>query len=287
MHDNPTSARVADDAWQTLRIAGPAALSFLQRILSNRVAGLGSDRASAAFILQPTGRILAAGIFFTDDDNVVALCPPGWRDKLQAGLEKYRIADPVQFEPLPAAAWPWLNPPTDLLAPTRFGVVRTPEGVAIRSDFFGDGDILWLGAMPSQLPTLTEADAEQLRIRAGTPAFGRELTEDTIPLEAGLYDWLSNTKGCYVGQEVIERMWSRDRIARRLVWVRGSGNPGDVALPAAIQGADGGKGVLTSLCQTAEGEALGLGYYPTQAPIAAYSGEGRQWTVAPVPVRTA
>ena len=62
--------------------------------------------------------------------------------------------------------------------------------------------------------------AEILRIEAGRPAFHADMTEDTIPLEAGIEDRaISHTKGCYVGQEIIVRVLHRGhgRVARHLV----------------------------------------------------------------------
>jgi aminomethyltransferase len=56
-----------------------------------------------------------------------------------------------------------------------------------------------------------------LRIRAGRPGVGRELTTEYIPLELGLWDEISFTKGCYTGQEIIARMESRNRLARMMV----------------------------------------------------------------------
>ncbi len=61
---------------------------------------------------------------------------------------------------------------------------------------------------------------ETLRIEAGRPRFGTDMTTETIPLEAGIEDRaISFTKGCYVGQEVIIRVLHRGhgRVARRLV----------------------------------------------------------------------
>ena len=63
-------------------------------------------------------------------------------------------------------------------------------------------------------------DAEIDANRSGPPAFGVDMDEDTIPLEAGIEDRaISLTKGCYVGQEVIIRVLHRGhgRVARRLV----------------------------------------------------------------------
>ena len=64
---------------------------------------------------------------------------------------------------------------------------------------------------------------EALRIEAGRPVFGLDMTDDTIPLEAGLLDRaISTTKGCYVGQEIIIRVLHRGggRVAKRLVMLR-------------------------------------------------------------------
>jgi folate-binding protein YgfZ len=64
---------------------------------------------------------------------------------------------------------------------------------------------------------------EALRIEAGRPRFGVDMTTDTIPLEAGLLErGISTTKGCYVGQEIVIRILHRGggRVAKRLVTLR-------------------------------------------------------------------
>src|SRR5262249_23650787 len=66
---------------------------------------------------------------------------------------------------------------------------------------------------------LDDDTAESIRIEAGVPRFGRDMDEETIPLEAGIESRaISFTKGCYVGQEVIIRVLHRGhgRIARKL-----------------------------------------------------------------------
>lgn len=64
--------------------------------------------------------------------------------------------------------------------------------------------------------TLDEATLDILRIERGYSAFGHELSQEYIPLETGLLDAISFTKGCYVGQEIIARMESRGRLAKVL-----------------------------------------------------------------------
>src|SRR5438093_1374933 len=64
---------------------------------------------------------------------------------------------------------------------------------------------------------------DTVRIEAGIPVFGRDMTEETIPLEANLEAALSYTKGCYIGQEVIARIEARGHVNRKLVGLLLSG----------------------------------------------------------------
>lgn len=64
-----------------------------------------------------------------------------------------------------------------------------------------------------------DATYNLLRLAAGQPEAGHELTEDYIPLETDLWGAVSFTKGCYIGQEIIARMESRGKLARRLAGV--------------------------------------------------------------------
>ncbi|MEM6284123.1 MAG: hypothetical protein AAF787_18160, partial [Chloroflexota bacterium] len=90
-----------------------------------------------------------------------------------------------------------------------------------------------------------------VRIRSGRPAVGRELTQNYIPLEVGLWDEVSFTKGCYTGQEIIARMESRARMAKVMVRVRLSEH---VDTPASL--AHNGKtvGNVTSSVKAPDGE---------------------------------
>jgi folate-binding protein YgfZ len=117
-----------------------------------------------------------------------------------------------------------------------------------------------------------EADRDTwhvLRLEAGTPAFGLDMDEDTIPLEAGIeHRAISFTKGCYVGQEVIVRVLHRGhgRVARRLVGLMASGEEPGASRPA-VAGGDalvaGGRDVgrVTSAAFSPRlGRSIALGY---------------------------
>jgi folate-binding protein YgfZ len=108
---------------------------------------------------------------------------------------------------------------------------------------------------------------DTLRIEAGLPIFGVDMDTDTIPLEAGLEDAISLTKGCYVGQEVVIRILHRGggRVVRRLVtWIADAASPEDTQAPLpgaaiAIDSKDIGR-VTSATWSPALGRLVGLGY---------------------------
>jgi tRNA-modifying protein YgfZ len=101
------------------------------------------------------------------------------------------------------------------------------------------------------------------RIRAGRPGIGHELSQDYIPLEAGLWDEVSFTKGCYTGQEIIARMESRNRLAKTMVRLQLSAW---VEAPANLYHESKQVGTLTSSVITPDGEILGIGF--VKVPLA-------------------
>lgn len=93
-----------------------------------------------------------------------------------------------------------------------------------------------------------------LRIRSGRPA-GLELSADYIPLEVGLWDEISFSKGCYTGQEIIARMESRGRLAKTLVKIALTSM---VAAPAAVYAQEKAVGRLTSSVKAPDGQIHAL-----------------------------
>jgi aminomethyltransferase len=95
-----------------------------------------------------------------------------------------------------------------------------------------------------------------LRIRAGRPGVGRELSQEYIPLEVGLWDEVSFHKGCYAGQEIIARMESRNRLARIMVRLT---LDAPVNAPADLIADGRTVGTVTSSVVTADGSSVGIG----------------------------
>jgi tRNA-modifying protein YgfZ len=122
-----------------------------------------------------------------------------------------------------------------------------------------DREVLWQRLLSSGLTVADAAAYDFLRIEAGLPRFGHELTGDYIPLEANLWADVSFNKGCYIGQEIIARMESRGKLAKKLVKLTA-----DAPLPlgATLLAAGKKAGTVTSTAVGPNG-AIGLGYLKT------------------------
>src|ERR1700730_16028408 len=211
-------------------VTGKDRVRFLNGQLTNDILSLRPGSAICACALTAKGK-LCADLFvaptkeshFLDAESVL-------RESLAARLEKYIIADDVTLEdvtdafglfhlldPLPAGggvAPPgsrrWAEEPDTLLvASNRFGI----PGI----DFwFPANQAAVLQEKLQQSPIDSQA-AENLRIEQGIARWGKELSEDVIPNEAGLDKRAINyTKGCYLGQEVISRIKSVGHVNRQL-----------------------------------------------------------------------
>lgn len=119
---------------------------------------------------------------------------------------------------------------------------------------------------------------EVVRVESGLPAYGREIGDKFIPLEAGLWDDVSFTKGCYIGQEIIARMESRGKLAKTLVGVK-SASPLEAGSFAGM--------TLTSVARSPRRGWIGLAFVkPAQAEPGAEINIGEaKARVAPLPFR--
>jgi aminomethyltransferase len=262
---------------------------FLHRMVSNDIKRLTPGQGTYATLLNPQGHILvdlrlycAEDCFFVDTDADL-------REKALLGLKRYVIADQVEFEPLDLYALAFQGPRSrPLLEKTlhinlpemqEFDHFATnyagfPVRVACADSTGEDGYEVWTqarellavwGAACGQAPTYgmlpcgTRA-LETLRIEAGIPRYGQELGEDTIPNEAGLWNALSFSKGCYVGQEIVERARSRGHVNWKLMGIVAESEPPPPAGAKLVQ--DGREvGDVTSSCISPTlGKTIALAY---------------------------
>jgi folate-binding protein YgfZ len=138
---------------------------------------------------------------------------------------------------------------SDFLGTPSFDIVVDSEYKERLSAALRDG-----GAVP------VGADAvEAVRIERGIPAFGKELTEDYNPHEANLVHHVSFSKGCYIGQEVIARLQTYQKVSKYLVGLRWDGE--GPALDSFLVHDGKRMGIVTSAARLPHtGANVGLGY---------------------------
>jgi len=134
-----------------------------------------------------------------------------------------------------------------------------------------DRDAIRAKLIEAGVVEMSDEVAEALRIEAGRPRFGIDMTTDTIPLEAGIENRaISFTKGCYVGQEVIIRVMHRGhgRVARRLVSIVIAGGNVPARGDKILLG-DRVVGEITSATASPKvGSPLALGYVQREHAVA-------------------
>jgi hypothetical protein len=238
-----------------IEVTGSDRLAYLNGLVTNKLVDLEPGRAARAFLLVPTkGRVLADFIACETGASTWLECQGGSGATVLQLLRKYYFGQDVAFADR-AGEWRVLAlvgpeagriltavvqdvPPAEEKTheETRLGgaTVRTLRW----SDAGPPGWHLWIpeDAVETARAALLEAGATAgpeeawtlLQIESGVAAYGRELDEDVIPLEAPTEDAIDHRKGCYPGQEVIARLHVRGRPARHL---RGLRIEGDEPLP--------------------------------------------------------
>jgi aminomethyltransferase len=144
-------------------------------------------------------------------------------------------------------------------------------------------EALWTRAIAAGAVPAGEAAFQWLRLVAGLPYVGHELTEDYIPLEANLWHAVSLQKGCYIGQEIIARMESRGKLARRLVGLR---LEAPVLEGAAVMAGGATAGTVTTAGDLPDLGPVALAFLKTGQcePGTAVSVGGVAGVVTPVPL---
>lgn len=230
-----------------LRLSGKDHLKFLQGMLTNDVMKLGEGDGMYAAILTVKGRMLSDMRVYREKESVLLDLEPGLNIKVGEILKRYRLSYKASIDDLteslgliyvhgPLASGLLLEVagmeslPVDELGHVRavidgrdvtvVKVTRTGgEGYDIYVPADGLSDI-WnvltdRGKAHGIMP-VGRAALDTLRIEAGIPVYGIDMDEETIPIEAGIWNALSFEKGCYVGQEVVARIKWRGHVNRHL-----------------------------------------------------------------------
>jgi len=221
MTPSPASSFFEVQGRTRFQLSGPDATRYLNGQVSIDITRLKPLTARPACLLTAKGKLCALVKVWRDGDNLLIECDEALAEAVQARLERYLIADDALLEPVSAPS------PLHHI----FGIEPPAGALRINRTGLPGFDI---AEKPTSLPVATSAQLALLRIVHGQPAWGIEITEDTLPQEARLEDTAVDfDKGCYVGQETVSRLKSVGRANKRLHGFLGT-LPANLPLPIRL-----------------------------------------------------
>jgi tRNA-modifying protein YgfZ len=263
-----------------LALTGGDRRSFLQGLVTNDVLALGPGQSCYAAMLTPQGRMMTDLYVHETGDQLLLDIPRERASALAARFDQSIFSEDAAVRDV-SAEWRHLTCPegSDLALSqlARSDPAGGTPGIVVARGLPFDVPLIDLFVPAPDASAALEAmqragltpvgqDAfEILRVESGVPRWGVDMTEETIPLEAGIDQRaISLTKGCYVGQEVIIRVLHRGhgRVARRLVRLALTG-AAEETLPSRGEGlkaADREVGRLTSVAWSPRLGGIALGY---------------------------
>jgi folate-binding protein YgfZ len=216
-----------------LIVTGRDRKDLLHRLATNSIEGLEPGGGTSCCFCTPKGRMIDWCVVIDRGEDLLVLTANP--ERLSGHIQQYTITEDVTVRNYMAVeivmcgsraksvldvdVEPW-NFTEVAIAGVKVQAVRieplagdaysvlAPDAVALRRLLAEEGE------------SLGAPDVERLRIRWGIPAFPNEINENHNPWEAGLTDAISLHKGCYIGQEVIARLNTYEKVKRRLVSVR-------------------------------------------------------------------
>lgn len=253
---------------------------LLHNITSNDVKKMMPGAGCYAFLLNPQGRIQADLYLFCYGDRFLIDTEPELREKVQAHILKYKVADQVELEnvtdttaaiglegpqaaavlkaagaPVPEGAFAHLAWGNGTVAAVS---LTGQPGFRIYSTL-GDRDetvrlLEGAGAMPADA-----GDARVVRIENGKPVCGVDIRDTTLPQETQQMHAVSFSKGCYLGQEIVERIRALGGVHRKLERLELDGS--EPVAPGSKLTVDGREAEITSSIYSPHfGKVIALGY---------------------------
>jgi folate-binding protein YgfZ len=283
-------ARVTDRAF--LRVSGSDAARWLNGMVTNAIQTLGPGEGCYNFLLNAQGRIQGDCTIYresTADPATFLLATTAAQvDAIQQHLDRFIIMDDVELTPayedeaglvvigpeaqavLGKLGLPAVDPLRLVQADTEHGLVLlfTPSlGPYLRYELRGDTATIDGLRKAMAIPEVSAETLEYLRLVEARPLFGADIRERDLPQETGQDQALHFSKGCYLGQEIVERIHSRGQVHRQFTAFRLTGELPET-LPAPLEAGGKPAGELTSaaVVPLPEGPTLvALGYARREA----------------------
>jgi tRNA-modifying protein YgfZ len=265
-----------------VRITGADALDLINRFSTNETVGLADGDVVVTVLTSNIGRVIELiTVVRRSATESVILTGPGAENTIVEWLDRYNFGEDCEFSiTTESSAQISVSGPHA----SELGLPLPENGRAISTEIGGVAVEIVHVPGPSlasyevlvedrnALPAVSDALAaaggvpadenatEALRIERGLPARSHEITDDNNPLEAGLEPYVSFTKGCYMGQEVIARLDTYDKIQRRIVGLLSSDNA-KLSTESTLRSEDREIGRITSVAASPSlGREIALAY---------------------------
>ncbi len=277
-----------------LAITGPDRSKFLHNLTTNDTKRRPTGQGCEAFVTSPQGKTLGYVTLLIDEEQILLRTEPGGLEHVLPHFQKYGALEEVDFEDISDKTFEYhLAGPKALELLALLGVEIPPLGDlnhraspiadrplrVVRESLIGQAGLTLIGdrtdapavleAIRTQgasigLIELSPADFEALRIEAGTPVFGQDVTEKNLPQEIGRdAQAISFVKGCYLGQETVARIDALGHVNRML---KGLQLTGEILPPpgSLLKAEDKEVGTITSSAISMRtGEPIALAYIRT------------------------
>ena len=216
-----------------LIVTGRDRKDLLHRLATSSIEGLQPGEGISTCFCTSKGRMIDWCVVLDRGDDLLVLSANP--ERLAGHIQQYTIAEDVTVRNYMAIevvvcgmrAKDLLGVDLELscftevaIAGVKVQAVRIPPLAGDAYSLLAPDAVALRRLLGEQGESLLPPDVERLRIRAGIPAFPNEINELHNPWEAGLADSISLTKGCYIGQEVIARLDTYEKVKRKLVSLR-------------------------------------------------------------------
>jgi len=266
-----------------VRVIGDDRVTFMHGMCSQDIQNLQPGMTAPALLLTEHAHVVADFfIYATDDAALLIEIERSLWPCARAHLEKFLVADDVEFEELEGLTVVDIEGPAAAETIAAIGTegikvakewrhfIAGPARIASIPRFGGPAFTLLAdtSAVPDLIATMLQSPShselvepsalELLRIENRIALVGVDTTDKTLALEARLERAISFNKGCYIGQETVERATARGGVKKRLCSLKIEGN--EVPLANSAVFLDGKEiGCLTSVLQSPRLGVIGLG----------------------------
>jgi folate-binding protein YgfZ len=285
-----------------LRVTGSDATRWLNGMVSNSIQALQPGEGNYNFLLNAQGRIQGDCTIYRETSaepaGFLLVTTAAQVEAIQQHLDRFIIMDDVELAPLGMAGVEIIGRAAGRFASELWGPQNTefipepgPIGEMRRSPYRGGQQIFLYPPSPEYLKEqvqrveiwspdaqetfatehallnngatqVSDAALEHLRILEGRPLFGQDIRDRDLPQETAQTHALHFAKGCYLGQEIVERIRSRGQVHRQFMAFRLTGElPASLPAPLEAGGKPAGEITSAALIPLAEGsELVALGY---------------------------